>query len=244
MNIAVVSDIHGNMEAFERVLADIHKQGIKHVISLGDNIGYGPEPEAVLRCIRERRILSIAGNHEIAAADPEGLRRFNPLAQESMRKTVQHLSQESLAHIRGLKKFRIVYGSRFVHGFPPDSPTIYLTHAGAAQIVREMQHLPERLCFVGHTHLLEMVAYDGNRINRSGLGRSKIRLKRGYKYVINAGSVGQPRDRDPRAKYLIWDGAERTLQARYIPYDIAVTVEKIAAMGFPKYHAQRLWTGR
>jgi diadenosine tetraphosphatase ApaH/serine/threonine PP2A family protein phosphatase len=101
--------------------------------------------------------------------------------------------------------------------------------------------LDERICFIGHTHILEMISYDGNTVKYNPLKKGIQRLSRDQKYILNIGSVGQPRDGDNRAKYIIWDSSQDSIEVKYIPYDIATTVEKIRAAGLPDEHARRLW---
>ena len=124
MKIAVLSDIHGNMDAFEQVLADIDGRGVASVLSLGDNIGYGAEPERVVQTLKAHGILSVLGNHELAAKKPSFLGWFNPTARKSLAMTFRMLSADSMVFIAGLPDYRVIHGCRLVHGFrrtPPPS---------------------------------------------------------------------------------------------------------------------------
>lgn len=240
MRIAVISDIHGNLDAFEAVLTDIERSDIDHVISLGDNIGYGPESEEVVRRIMERQIPSVLGNHEKVIPDPEFLDWFNPMIQESMEKILGQLSEESIAFIRAMEPSLARWNSRFVHGFPPESTSTYLFQVSEAEIWNAMKAYPERLCFVGHTHELQLVSTDGERIEYPHFGRGVTRLNADTRYIVNVGSVGQPRDGDNRAKYVIRDVGENTLEVRFVPYDIEAVVQKILKAGLPEFNAYRL----
>jgi len=121
MRIAILSDIHGNLEALEQVLEDLDRQRPDSVVCLGDNVGYGPNPEEVLNIVRERRMPCVMGNHELGVVDAQYLGWFNPLARTSLLVTRQLLSSSSLEYIRDLKPFLIHEEGLFVHGCPPDS---------------------------------------------------------------------------------------------------------------------------
>lgn len=241
MRIAIVSDIHGNLDAFEQVLADIDRSDIDEIISLGDNIGYGPEPDEVVEQIRIRRIDSVIGNHELAIKHPKYMSWFNPVARESLEKTTKMLSDLTLGYIAAQKPYCVKQRCRFVHGFPPDSALTYLFQIPDYRIQKEMEKLNEQICFVGHTHMLEVISYDGYTWDRNSLGKGVMALDKKIKYIFNIGSVGQPRDGDNRAKYAIWDSSQSTLDIRYIAYDIGSVVEKIKKVGLLEAHARRLW---
>jgi len=241
MRIAIFSDIHGNLEAFREVLDDINGSFVDAVFCLGDNIGYGPEPEEVLGLLQEKAIPSVQGNHEIACIDSTILDRFNPTACESLKKTIQMLSPGSLGFIAGLNKSMVHHDCRFVHGFPPNSATTYLFQISWAKMHRFMSTMKERICFIGHTHELRIIEYDGEKCISKVLKRGIYQLKRHSRYIINIGSVGQPRDGNNRAKYVIWDTDMDLIDVRYVRYDIEKVVKKILAAGLPEVHATRLW---
>jgi predicted phosphodiesterase len=241
MRLAIISDIHGNFDAFQQVLEDIAKSEIDEVISLGDNVGYGPEPDLVVQQIRAQQIPSVQGNHELALKDPEYLNWFNPSARKSLVKTRSLLSDESLRYIAKLEPFLTSHDCRFVHGFPPDSPLIYMFQASDRQKIEVFKKSAERLCFIGHTHTIEIISYNGRQLEYQDLPEGLTDLVRGNKYIINVGSVGQPRDAGNDAKYAIWDSENDTIEIRFIPYDIGSVVKKIQAAGLPEEHANRLW---
>jgi predicted phosphodiesterase len=241
LKIAVISDIHGNLDAFKAVLADIDKFNIEAIVSLGDNIGYGPEPNEVIRLILERNIPSVMGNHELVVVNREHLEWFNPVARKSLQKTISVLSDDSLRYISGLKPCKATNEYRFVHGFPPDSPTTYLSHVPDGKIRYAFEQMKEKLCFVGHTHEMEIIGFDGKDFTRTPMHKGITFLYDQKKYIINIGSVGQPRDGNNNAKYVIWDTLNYHVEVRYVPYDIASVVDKILKAGLPKSHANRLW---
>lgn len=241
MRLAVISDIHSNFDAFEQVLDDIARCRADAIINLGDAIGYGPEPEQVVKTIQAQQIPSIVGNHEMAVNDPSHLDWFNPAARKSLVMTIDMLSEQSKDFIAGLTTHLTEYRCRFVHGFPPDSPFIYLFQVSETSMARVFAETTEPLCFLGHTHLLEMVCYDGARIDYRELSQGIVSLDQTHRYLINIGSVGQPRDGNNHAKYVIWDSARNTLDVRFVPYDIAAVVQKINDAGLPAEHGLRLW---
>lgn len=241
MKVAIISDIHGNYDAFREVLADIDMSKVDRIISLGDNIGYGPEPDRVVRKIMARDIPSVQGNHELAIKDEEYLNWFNPVASKSLIKTRDLLSESSIKYVTGLEPFLTADDCRYVHGFPPDSPLIYMFQASESRKKQIFQKIPERLSFIGHTHTLEIIGYNGKSMKYSDLPRGVSSLDADKKYIVNIGSVGQPRDDSNEAKYVIWDSAADTIDVRFISYDIAAVVQKIKDAGLPEDHAKRLW---
>ena len=240
MRLAVVSDIHGNMDAFECVLNDIDQSSVDAVVSLGDNIGYGPQPNDVIKAIRARHIPSIMGNHELAAIDSQYLEWFNPAARKSLLKTLEILSKESIAFISNLDTNIRVNDAYLTHGFPPDSPLTYSYQIPDSKKIQIIEQLSDSIFFIGHTHTLELFEYNGHDLNSETLGEGLTPLNPKNKCIINVGSVGQPRDGNNKAKYVIWDSSLNSIDVRFVAYDIAVVVKKIEAAGLPHEHAQRL----
>jgi predicted phosphodiesterase len=240
MRLAIISDIHGNLEAFEQVLVDIDRSNIDETISLGDNIGYGPDPDAVIKKIQARNIPSVLGNHELAFNEPKYLSWFNPTARESLLKTFTLLSDPSKKYISRQSFFMSLHGCRFVHGFPPDSALIYMFQVPDSRKKTILEQMKETICFVGHTHVLEMIGYEDKHLQYEPLTPGVNALSNRKKYILNIGSVGQPRDGDNRAKYVIWDSRHPSIELRFISYDIEAVVAKIRAAGLPEEHALRL----
>ncbi len=241
MKSAIISDIHGNMDAFEQILADIEKRRVDTVISLGDHIGYGPQPDQVIDRIRRRKITAVQGNHELAVIQPAYLDWFNRAARKSLQITSRLLSRQSFDFIANLKTYQTAYECRFVHGFPPDSVLTYLFQVSDAAKINALQNLSEKCCFIGHTHTLDFVSYGRHDLESSTLKEGLNKLDASRKYIISAGSVGQPRDGNNTAKYLIWNASEDTIEVKCVAYDIAAVVKKMKAAGFPEEHAKRLW---
>ncbi|MFZ7126431.1 MAG: metallophosphoesterase family protein [Desulfobacterales bacterium] len=240
MKIALLSDIHGNHDALEAVLEDIAQAGAGEIFSLGDNIGYGGEPVRVMETLLARGISSVLGNHELAIRQPEHLGWFNPQARRSLERTRELLTAEALHVITALPEWRTVRGMRLVHGFPPDSALIYQFQVTESERDRIMDSMDEAICFIGHTHFPDLLTWDGHHSRRIDFQKGVVELKPGDRYIVNVGSVGQPRDGSNNAKYVVYDPDAATVELRHVPYDVESAVEKILEAGFPAQNAWRL----
>lgn len=241
MRLAVFSDVHGNLEAFRRVLEDIDRSQIDDWISLGDNVGYGPEPEAVVQEMRQRNISCVMGNHELGLVDADYLGWFNSTARVSLQITRRLLAPGTVEFLGTLPATLVRAGCLCVHGCPPASITTYLFTVPRSELVELMPALQQPICFVGHTHDLEVIDFDGQLVHIERLRQGFLPLQQDHRYIVNVGSVGQPRDGDHHAKYVIWDSCLGQLEVRFIAYDISATAQKIHQLGFPEINARRLW---
>ena len=237
MKIAVISDIHGNLEALEAVLSDLEMCHPDRIVCLGDLIGYGPDPEAVINKIGGLGITCVLGNHEAALASEKELAWLNFLARENNLATKALLSKTSLAFCSALPRSISLEDASFAHGCPPDSILKYLYMLSDEDIATLLKTLPERRFFVGHTHELQIIMVGPGEITRTKLVEGSLTLDEDKTYLINVGSVGQPRDGNSKAKYVLWDSEAGTLEVRGVPYPAQVTAEKIIARGFPKAYA-------
>ncbi|MGW8195252.1 MAG: metallophosphoesterase family protein [Desulforhopalus sp.] len=240
MKIALLSDIHANLEALEAVSADIDRRHVDRVICLGDNIGYGPDPEKVIQHIRRRGYVAILGNHEFALTDKRARRWLNFQAAENNEATEALLSVTSKIYCRSLPPFIAWQNGYFVHGYPPKSVFLYLERQSDERVVALFDKCDAALYFVGHSHLLQLVTRTAESVVRKRLSRGKVELVSGQKYIINCGSVGQPRDGDHTAKYLLWDVGCGSIDVIFVDYDREVTKAKIRARGFPEAYVLRL----
>jgi len=240
MRVAVMSDIHGNIEAFEKVLRDIDKSCIDRIVNLGDSIGYGPDPEKVLTLIQNRAILNILGNHEQAALNKTLRLFFKPDARKSLERTMRFLTPSSLSYLRPLLEFRLFNKALFVHGCPPDSCDTYLDDLSNREIKNIFNSYKNTIAFAGHTHKLMLISYNGEAVSFHELNDLPVKLDGNIRYIVNVGSVGQPRDGDSRAGYVIWDTVRNSLEAKRIPYDIKSTADKIIKRGFRQKDADCL----
>ena len=240
MRLAIISDIHGNLEALYKVLSDISARKVDGVACLGDCVGYGADPEAVVKIISRENIPAITGNHEEAVFDDEVLEWFNPQARKAIIRTREMMSEKTMQEIKSWPGVMDFHGARCVHGFPPDSVHMYLFEAGDKNVVEAWGQMNNKICFVGHTHALGMVAFDEETVESHPLKKGTMLLDY-RKYIINVGSVGQPRDGDNSAKYVIWDTSAWSIEVRYINYDIRTAAQKILSRGMPEFCARRLW---
>lgn len=241
MRIAIFSDIHGNVDAFRKVLADIDAQQVDDVIGLGDNVGYGPDPNECVALLKERGITSVLGNHEHGLLRERHRVWFNPKPRIALEVTASLLSDETCDYIASLPRVVLRHGLRFVHGYPPDSPYYYLYAADDAKLRKTFSRMPEDVCFLGHTHLLELVTNAPSGPTRQDIGEGDHQLDAGVKYLVNVGSVGQPRDDfNRKAKYVIYDTEARIVTVRYVAYDARPVAEKMKAQGVPDQFADML----
>lgn len=237
---AILSDIHGNLTAFRAVLEEIDGLGVTDITCLGDCIGYGPQPGEVMALVRERQIPCVLGNHELGIIDPGFRSWFNPNTRKVLDLTRAMLTCEDVEQLKTWPAVLLRNGCRYVHGCPPDSVSEYLYEYEDGGLKELCGSFPERLCFIGHTHELQLVRCLDPEPELEVIGPGRYRLDTG-RYVVNIGSVGQPRDGDNRAKYVLFDPATGELEVRAVKYDIKSVADRIMALGFPETYARRLW---
>ncbi|NOT35160.1 MAG: metallophosphoesterase family protein [Candidatus Eisenbacteria bacterium] len=240
MRHAIVTDIHGNLEALETVLADIERRRPDSIQCLGDFVGYGASPNECIDRLQPLIEHSVAGNHDLAACGRIKLGYFNHNAALAARWTESNLTPAHREYLRGLP-FQVEWrGTRLVHSSPaaPEEWHYVLSPAEAAE---EMTAYVESLCFIGHSHYPGVFDRHGDQVRYTRA--ETVRVEPGHRYLVNVGSVGQPRDGDPRAAYLIWDEGEGTLQHVRLEYDIAGAMRRIHDAGLPRFLAERLQWG-
>jgi len=190
--------------------------------------------------LQQLAYLSVLGNHEFALMDERGRRWLNFQAAENNIETEKLLSVENKKYCCQLPPFLAFANAHFVHGYPPDSVFRYLNRQSDAKIAALFASTSPVLFFLGHTHKLELVTGKNGLITRRALGQETVIFAPDEKYIVNCGSVGQPRDGDSRAKYFLWDSDKRQLEVRFIDYDNEKTMQKIRDRGFPESYAIRL----
>ena len=240
MKIAVLADIHGNFEALKAVSDDVVQFAVDRVVCLGDNVGYGPEPDEVVSFIRSKGYESVLGNHEFALKDQRARRWLNFQASENNQITEGLLSKENFEYSCQLPLFLEYETGYFVHGFPKESVFLYLQKQNDERIIQLFREHDVSMFFVGHSHELQLVFVEAGAVVRRNLKKGKFVVDPGKKYIVNCGSVGQPRDGDNNAKYVLWDTKVGEIEVRSVPYDVQRTIEKIKKRGFPKAYALRL----
>lgn len=248
MPFLILSDIHANFEALHAVLADAQGR-YDEILCLGDLVGYGADPNAVVQWARENLRAAVRGNHDKAGSGVEPLYIYNAAARSALEWTQAQLTPESQGYLRGMPRgpLRLAHGNGnsgsegfdLAHGSPVDEDE-YLISIGDASLLRP--DLESRLTFFGHTHI-----QGGFLLARRTVVKippqNVLQIGPDDYYLVNPGSVGQPRDRDPRAAYAIFDPDARTVEYRRVAYDIERASQKILAAGLPEMLAARLFEG-
>lgn len=242
MRLAVFSDIHGNLEALEAALATEPMSSADRAVCLGDVIGYGADPSACLARVRERAEFVLLGNHESAVANPEELAYFNGYARTALEWTRSQLSPEEVSFVKGLPRSRRESPDfLFVHS-SPGRPEDWVYVVGLESARPEMDTFSESLCFIGHSHI--PLAVEVGPDEPAQVIEFPFRVQPGKRYLINVGSVGQPRDRDPRGAFALYDSDEKQVSIHRVEYSIERAKEKILAAQLPPFLAARLAAGR
>jgi putative phosphoesterase len=234
----IISDIHANLEALEAVIADAEGR-YERIVNCGDIIGYGPDPNAVTDWVRSTPQTIVRGNHDKVCVGLGDLDWFNPVAQRSAVWTNTHLQEANGSYIVTLPQGPLdVDGFQVIHGAPQDEDEYIV---GKSDVEKAAEYLTADLTFFGHTHL-----QCGYMIHRNGIVPVRppvVRLENDTRYLINPGSVGQPRDGDARAAYCIYDSGLHTVEFRRTAYKVEVTQRKIEAAELPSVLALRLGLG-
>lgn len=240
MKLAILSDIHGNLEALDAVLSDVDATGVGAIACLGDFVGYGASPNDCLDRLRPRLEAAVLGNHDAAALGRLRLGGFHTDAATTARWTVDQLTPEHREWLESLPYTLNWRGHRLVHATPSEPEEWhYVLSVADAEV--EMSAYPERVGFIGHSHVPGAFDSDGTRVSYAR-GRT-VRLHAGHRYLINVGSVGQPRDGDARAAWLWFDEERDALVHRRVEYDIERAASRIRDAGLPRFLAERLRWG-
>jgi predicted phosphodiesterase len=241
MRIAVISDIHSNLHALEAVLGDIDAETPDEVWCLGDTVGYGPRPNECADIVRGRAAVVLVGNHDLAAIGKLDTSDFGPLASESARWTQRTLGEEQTAWLANLAPSASRAGLELYHGSARDPVWEYVLSEEVARENFEVTSAP--IVLVGHSHLALALSWVGERLD-GGLARGGTELDTsGARWLFNPGSVGQPRDGDARAAWLLIDIDAGRAAFRRVPYPIEKTQAEMRAAGLPEDLAARLVRG-
>jgi diadenosine tetraphosphatase ApaH/serine/threonine PP2A family protein phosphatase len=237
---AILSDIHGNLEALRAVLADCAETA-DGVLCLGDTVGYGADPVPCVELVADRAQTIVGGNHEYAVTGRLELTWFNRYARAAAEWTRERLDDDHRAWLSALPLVTELADATLVHASPaqPDEWEYLVT---AEDGFAAFAHFATRWCFVGHSHVpgAWSLGSSGPEHYPGGVG---LTMESGRRYLVNVGSVGQPRDRDPRAAYALWDSETGALEIRRVLYDVTTARRKIAEAGLPRFLADRLAAG-
>jgi len=241
MRIAVISDVHGNLPALERVLEALEGERPDAVWCLGDTVGYGPWPSECCRAVRAQAGLCLAGNHDLGVLGRLDLEEFSPEAAQAVRWTRSVLDEESRAWLASLQPSAERPEASLHHGSPRDPVWEYVLSADTAFAALELARSP--LVLVGHSHVPLAVQLDERRLaGGHAPGGTEVGLSEG-RWLLNPGSVGQPRDGDPRAAWLLLDLSARRASYRRVAYDVEAAQAAIRRTGLPEALAARLAAG-
>lgn len=240
MKYAILGDIHSNLEALEAVLEDAKHQGVTHYACVGDIVGYNANPTECLQRVRELGGVIVRGNHDHYCSHDDDLNGFHPLAADAVDWTRRQLSVEDRMFLRSLRLVAIVESFTLVHS-TLDMPERWGYVFDKFEADAHFHYQTTNVCFYGHTHV--PLAFEKTDQVRGGL-YTRIQVARGKKYFINVGSVGQPRDGDPRAAYVTYDLVKGLIELRRVAYDVAKAQKKIIEAGLPSRVAARLSFGR
>jgi diadenosine tetraphosphatase ApaH/serine/threonine PP2A family protein phosphatase len=241
MKWAILSDVHGNLEAFQAVLKDLDTEKPEKIAFLGDAVGYGADPNECLAILRDLTDWVVAGNHDYGAVGLTDIEVFNPPARSAILWTRERLSEENQAYLRRMLLHRQNGDANFFHA-TPNQPEEWYYLFTFPEAEEAFQSLSGDLAFVGHSHRPLILAKEGT-LGVEACPPEDAVLKTRVRYIINVGSVGQPRDGRPEAAYGIYDDAEKRYLLKRVPYDVATTQKKIIHAGLPPFLAQRLSQG-
>lgn len=242
MRYAIFSDVHSNLEAFEAVLKCLADADIGRYFFVGDIVGYGADPSACIRLLRSLEAVRVCGNHDWAVSGDLPTAYFNEAAAAAVVWTQGRLSSSEKMFLHGLPLVQEDGEFCLVHG-TLDHPEAFDYMTDRHRAAKTFYALKKKICFVGHLHQPGIFAETSDGVvdvPASG----KRRLEEHERYIVDVGSVGQPRDADPRVCFCIFDDADRTLEFRRLDYDVNRAAEKIRAAGLPQALASRLSTGR
>ncbi len=240
MRVAVLSDIHANLVALDAVLAAIGP--VDAIWHLGDVVGYGPEPDAVVERLDRAGAVGVAGNHDRAAAGGPEIDWFNPDARAAMEWTRRRIAPKTKAWLAAQPERRTESDRLLVHGSPRDPIWEYITSANIAKA--NFEALPTAIGLFGHTHLpAAWLERDGHLEGSAPTASSSVSLANGTRALLNPGSVGQPRDGDPRASWLELDADACTATWRRVAYDIPAVQREMRSAGLPARLVERLRHG-
>jgi predicted phosphodiesterase len=242
MRVAVLSDIHGNRHALEAVLAEVRADGCDEVWCLGDVVGYGADPDACVEVVSEAAAICLAGNHDMAVTGALSLDEFSRGAAISARWTKDVLADPNMTFLQALKPEGVEGDVGLYHASPRDPVWEYVLSILLAD--RCLDEAPHRLSLIGHSHVALQFVRNGGRTGGTVRAAGESADVRSGQWLLNPGSVGQPRDGDPRAAWMLLDLGAWSATWRRTDYDVAGAQTAIRAAGLPDSLAERLGYGQ
>jgi diadenosine tetraphosphatase ApaH/serine/threonine PP2A family protein phosphatase len=243
MRYAIIADVHANLAALRAVLDDIQaKGGVDEIWCLGDIVGYGPEPRRCLEFVKKYCSVSIAGNHDLAAIGKLELSYFNPAAAEACQWTMNELNPVDVRYLADLHLKMERGDFTLVHGSPSDPVLEYVISSSIAE--KNFPFFDKRFCLVGHSHVPVAFREEGHTSRPIHLMEGVGLVLHTHRMIVNPGSVGQPRDGDPRASYAIYESEGMMFRLHRVQYDISATQDKMMQAGLPVSLITRLEQGR
>jgi diadenosine tetraphosphatase ApaH/serine/threonine PP2A family protein phosphatase len=240
MRVAVISDVHGNRHALDAVLAEIRAESVDAVWCLGDTVGYGPQPNECCRLVAEHADLCLVGNHDLVALGVLTISDFNDEAAAAAIWTSGALTDESRAFLRSLEPQATADGVQLFHASARDPVWEYVLSEEAARATFELT--AASLVLVGHSHVALALRADGQEV-AGGIAPGGTTIELAGRWLVNPGSVGQPRDGDPRAAWLFADLERRSAAFRRVSYPVERTQAEMVEAGLPPLLAARLAVG-
>jgi diadenosine tetraphosphatase ApaH/serine/threonine PP2A family protein phosphatase len=242
MRVAIISDIHSNIEALTEVLRTAEQQKVDRLVSLGDIVGYGAAPNPCCDLVRQNCEVTLLGNHDAAVAGRMDYSFYYDAARHALDWSAGVLTEENLRWLRSLPYTYRVGDVGFCHGSPvePQAYEYIFALEQARELTPHVAELPE-VTFIGHSHLCKAFAIGNGEVN--DVVAQKFGVRRGYKYIISVGSVGQPRDYDNRACFVVCDTAARTVEYIRVEYDIESSAQRIFDAGLAYNFGKRLRLG-
>lgn len=241
MKLAIITDVHSNQEALEAALEDIKTQNVKTIYCTGDLVGYAASSNEVIELLRENSVKCIMGNHDYACFNQPMRDEMNRNAREAIAYTMRVLTPENFSFLKELPRQITENGIFLTHGLPPAHLDEYIDLQSKNELKQAFSSFGEKVAFVGHTHLFEIYQFTSDgEIRRPGFRQNKFELEPDSRYMISAGSIGQPRDDDREAGYLIYDTKLYQIFRRTFQYNVELTIEKIKGAGLPEDNWKRL----
>lgn len=242
MRYAFISDIHSNIEAFEAVMADTEREKPDRVLFLGDIVGYGPNPNECVDKLLQVADVSLGGNHDWAVVGKTPDDYFNPFAKAAVDWTVKVLRDDNKDFLLRTKASGSFDGFQVAHSTPfnPEEWRYIMSHKEALE---NYSSIEGQLCFIGHSHQPMIIEY-ADSASVKVYREQKFQFHPDKKYIVNVGSVGQPRDTNVNACWVLYDSDSSAVEYHRVPYDIPAVQKKMEAVGLPRYLIDRLAQGR